>query len=253
MSRSVCHLTAAAQNGRTVLRENYCTAPFKVMRPFREGNRTKAVLMTASAGILAGDRQELRFTVEEGADLTVTGQGYTKLFRCEEEPSGQCVSASVAPGGTLRYLPRPVTPFGGSDFSCRAEVSLAAGSRLVWSEIVSAGRVGMGERFQMRRYHSRLLVRREGVPVFLDHCLLTPERVNCSSVGFFDGCSHMGMLYLCGGGDETALLEAIRALPFAGRMGASRAREGVVVRALADRGERIEALFAAVAALPGCP
>lgn len=253
MSRGVCHLTAAAQNGRTVLRENYCTAPFKVMRPFREGNRTKAVLMTASAGILSGDRQELRFTVGDGADLTVTGQGYTKLFCCENEPSGQCITASVAPGGALRYLPRPVTPFGGSDFSGRAEVSLTAGSRLVWSEIVSAGRIGMGERFRMKRYHSRLLVKREGVPVFLDHCLLTPERTDYSSAGFFDGYSHMGMLYLFGGADETALLSAIRALPFAGRMGASRAREGIVVRALADRGERIESLFAAVTALPGCP
>lgn len=245
-AHSLCRLTAQQYRGRTVLSDCYCTAPFKVMQPFYEGNQAKVILMTASAGILAGDRQELQFSVEPGADLTVLGQGYTKLFRSEYDPSGQTLSMTVQSGGTLRYLPRPIIPFAGSSFSAHGEVSLARDSRLIWSEILSCGRVAMGEQFQMQRYHSRLVVRVEGTPVFLDHCLLQPERVDYRSVGFFDGYSHMGMLYLYGE-DEVALLDAVRSLPFQGRKAASRARAGVVVRALARRGEQIEQLFQRIA------
>lgn len=243
---SLCRLTAREYRGRTVLPECYCTAPFKVMQPFQEGKRAKVILMTASAGILAGDRQEVELTVQSGADLTVLGQGYTKLFSSRDDPSRQELAVTVQPGATLRYLPCPIIPFAGSSFTSRAEVSLGADSRLVWSEILACGRAARGEQFQMYRYHSRLVVRVEGVPVFLDHCLLTPQQMDYRSVGFFDGYSHMGMLYFYGV-EEEALLEQVRAAPFAGRKAASRARAGVVVRALARRGEQIEQFFGQLA------
>lgn len=245
---SKCWLTAEVQNGRTVLSECYCTAPFKVMRPFYEQNRAKVILMTASAGILAGDQYDVRISVGTGADLTVTGQGYTKLFRSEHNPSCQKTTITVHSGAVLHYLPCPVIPFGGSQFSSQTEVLLAPDCRFVWSDILSCGRVGMGERFAMQQYHSRLVIRAAQTPVFLDHCLITPEQMDYTSVGFFDGYSHMGTLYLYGG-DERACLEAIRSLPFCGKKGASCAREGIVVRALANRGEQIEAFFGQITAI----
>lgn len=243
-----CWLTAQAQNGRTILSECYCTSPFKVMRPFYEQNRAKVILMTASAGILAGDQYDMRFSVGRGADLTVTGQGYTKLFRCKHAPSHQQTTITVHSGAVLHYLPCPIIPFGGSQFSSQTEVFLSPNCHFVWSDILSCGRVGMGERFAMRQYHSRLVVRVKQTPVFLDHCLITPEEIDYTSVGFFDGYSHMGTLYLYGG-DESAYLKAIRNLPFCGKKGASRAREGIVVRALANRGEQIETFFGQITAI----
>ena len=40
-------------------------------------------------------------------------------------------------------------------------------SRLVITELVSAGRVARGERFDFRRYRSRVVVRCGGMPVYV--------------------------------------------------------------------------------------
>ena len=54
------YLTAAYRDGRTVMEDVSFTAPFKVMHPFYEKKDVMTVmLLTASAGIMAGDRQEI--------------------------------------------------------------------------------------------------------------------------------------------------------------------------------------------------
>ncbi|MGE4354487.1 MAG: urease accessory protein UreD [Oscillospiraceae bacterium] len=246
---SKCCLSAGVRYGRTVLSDCYCSAPFKVMRPFYDGAQTKVIIMTASAGILAGDHYDLRFAIGPGADVVITGQGYTKVFRTDEDSCRQEIAFSVAEGGALRYLPHPVIPFAGSDFSGAARADLVRDCVFVYSDIVSCGRVFSGELFQMKRYRSRLQVYLDGELVFLDNCLLTPASMDYRSIGFFDTYSHMGTLYLYTPRKRQPLLERIRDLPFAGRFGATCAKEGILIRALADSGEEIDRFFHSAADL----
>lgn len=243
MIESKCYIQAELKNGRTVLKDTYYTAPFKIMRPFMQGSRSKVIVMTASAGILAGDRYDLKYEVGEGADLVITGQGYTKIFNTESSYSKQCLRAEVAKNGRMAYLPYPAIPFTGSDYRSHICASLNKESTFICSDIVACGRSMSGERFGMKRFHSRMEVYVAEELVFLDNCMLQPEKINYASMGFFDTYSHMGTLYIYIPGDTTALIEEIRALPFTGRRGTSMARKGVIVRALADSGDEIHDFF----------
>ena len=82
---SKLHLEASCKDGKTILSDVSFTAPFKVMHPFYEKkDRMSVTVLAASAGIMAGDRQELRFHVCEGAQMELTSQAYEKIHRMEE-------------------------------------------------------------------------------------------------------------------------------------------------------------------------
>lgn len=243
MMESKCYIQAELKNGRTVLKDTYYTAPFKIMRPFMEGSRSKVIVMTASAGILADDRYDLKYEVGEGADLVITGQGYTKIFNTESSYSQQCLTVEVAKNGRMAYLPYPAIPFTGSDYRSTIHASLNEESTFICSDIVACGRSMSGERFGMKCYQSRMKVYVGEELVFLDNCMLRPEKIHYASIGFFDIHSHMGTLYIYIPGDPHPLIEKIRDLPFTGRSGTSMARRGVIVRALADSGDEIHDFF----------
>lgn len=57
---SKLHITTAYKEGKTIMEDVSFTAPFKIMHPFYEKKDFMTVmLLTASAGIMAGDRQEI--------------------------------------------------------------------------------------------------------------------------------------------------------------------------------------------------
>ena len=57
---SKLHLTTAYREGKTIVEDASFTAPFKIMHPFYEKKDFMTVmLLMASAGVMAGDRQEI--------------------------------------------------------------------------------------------------------------------------------------------------------------------------------------------------
>lgn len=240
---SVCRIEAKGHNGHTVISDRFYTSPFKVMNPFSNGKKAEIVIMTASAGVLANDHYVQNYQVKENGDLKITGQGYTKVFNTRNDCCTQRINLKATGKSTLRYMQKPVIPFRGSTYYCNTTAEIDADSRLVFQDIVACGRVGYGERFQMRQYRSRLEVWKEGKLIFLDNCLLDPNRYDYTSVGFFDKYTHMGMMYIYLPSGLGELKENFRTLPFAGRFGITNAREGILVRALADQGDDIERLF----------
>lgn len=242
-------MVAQQKHSRTVLTKCYCTPPFCIMRTFPDSDRSKVILMTASAGILSGDCHQIDIRLTDQAKLTVEGQGYTKLFQSTGEPSRQSITASVDSGCELFYQPPMTTPFSGCDFRQNAEVSISSDSHLLWWDMLACGRSHRGEAFAMKHYQSRLTVKVDGLTVFADHTLLGVDWLDPRSMAFFDGYSHMGTLYLYAPSAGQEILSAIRGLAFGGRFGASQCRKGLVVRALAHSGEELEQLFRVIAEL----
>ncbi len=86
------------------------------MRPFYEKKDFMTVmLLTASAGIMAGDRQEWDLLVRENAKLEFVSQAYEKIHRMEDGWAERHVHITVEPGGCLYYTPLPTIQFEGTD------------------------------------------------------------------------------------------------------------------------------------------
>lgn len=242
-NEGICQLTAEKRNGRTVLTDSYYTAPFKIMNPFQNGHQTMVMLMTASAGMLAGDDYLHRYQIREHADLTITGQGYTKVFNTRDDFCTNHVEMEVEDYASLRYLPHPCIPFPGSDYRGKVTARLKRSSTFVYTDILASGRVARQEHFQMKQYRNELQVYLDDELVFLDLCVLHPGEVDYGTLGFWGEYTHTGMMYLYRPDSLEQLLTEIRGIAFPGRSGATLAKEGILVRALGESGEEIEHFF----------
>lgn len=227
---SELRVRAEARDGRTALPELYATMPFRVMSPFPLADERvvgpgpararargalagacEAMVMSASAGVMAGDDQRVRVEVGEGAALRVSTQSFEKIHRMEGGASARRQTAlSVAPGGYLDYCPQPQIPFAGSAYAATTEVDLAdETSTLVYEEVLSCGRAARGERFEYRSYANHVVVRVGGAPVYLDNAVYVPGEMPMEGLGLFEGFSHVANLVVVGAGvGEDALLAA---------------------------------------------
>ena len=173
-------ITAGRRGEKTVLEDCFFRAPFKIMKPFcPEGTEgMELMIMSVSAGILAGDSQEIQIEVKKGARLFLTTQSFEKVHKME--PGGRAFRKSrirVENGGFLSYQPLPVIPFAGADFSGDTQILLEGPEAgLIYSEILSCGRAARGERFLYRRYQNRILVSCGEVPLYADNTIYLPRR-----------------------------------------------------------------------------
>ncbi|MDR0838425.1 MAG: urease accessory protein UreD [Oscillospiraceae bacterium] len=221
-------------DGRTIVSDCRFTAPLKVAKPFYRKNHTEVMIMQASAGLLDGDEYDIALDVADGARAAVTGQSYAKLFRANGgDGARQRVRIDVGEGSSLGWFPSPVIPFAGSRFASQSDIYLHENSRFFLCDILACGRAGKGERFAFESYRSRTAVHVGEKLVFLDNTRLIPSERDPSAVGFFEGRTHIGLLYMYGCGDvalpESASVEAAT----------SDAAAGKCVRLLADSAQAL--------------
>lgn len=194
---SLC-ITAGEHMGRVYLKELSFTAPFKVMAPFIKPDGTLQVMpLTASAGILEGDTQEIQIETGQGTKLEVVSQSYEKIHKMITGSARRDTCLHVGKDSLLLYRPLPVIPFKQSAFDSRTQIVLEdSTSRLAYQEILSCGRAAAGERFRYRYYHSLVEARRSGCLVYRENCRFHPDRDFMEEVGFFEGYSHLANLLL---------------------------------------------------------
>lgn len=208
------YLTAAYRDGRTVMEDVSFTAPFKVMHPFYEKKDVMTVmLLTASAGIMAGDRQEINLCAKERSSLEFVSQAYEKIHQMEEGYASRRIHLTVGSHACLRYLPLPAIPFAGSDYRCTAEVELEdETSQFVFREILSCGRVAYGEEFQYRRFQSRVCISQGGRLVYRDNACYEPGQMDMGNFGMYEGFTHLASLVICNQQKPEGWVQQVRRL-----------------------------------------
>ena len=239
-----------AKNKKTkesCIKEDYFTAPLKIGEPRSDDERLHLIFMMASAGILKGDEFLYNIRCEKDAKLLITEQSYSKLFDMGEDGIAEKhMQVEVQEGASLWYRPCAVVPFKNSCFKSSADINVQKGGELLWTDIFTAGRVGMGERFVFRHYESRTRVRYDGHLVWMDGSLLEPDEFDMKNLFYYDNYTHQGTCFYCGDDEtEKRLLE----MDFNDEKydnvyaGITRAKKGVCVRVLANRSQDIEELF----------
>jgi len=234
-------VSTVCQNGKTVLSDCFFTSPFKIAKPFsRDNGYTEIMVMCASPGVLAGDRYNTRFNLADNTKTIISEQSYKKLFNTGDGFSQQNTRIQTGENAALFYMPYPVIPFAGSRFRSRTDIFLRASSKLIFGEIVTCGRDGMGERFAFSEFSSRTAVYIDNKPVFLDNSRLfgcgaakgSSAAKDCeadfSGLGFFEGYSCQGVFFLYGFDD--VFLPECEGIEAA----VSRSSAGFTVRALGD-------------------
>lgn len=189
---------AALKDGKTILEDLSFTAPYKIMTPFEKENGGIQIMpLCASAGIMAGDSQEFSYHVKEGADLEILSQSFEKIHKMDEGSASRTIEVQVDKNAALYYYPQPVIPFAQSAFDSKMTIHLEdETSKLFLLEIISCGRNAHEERFQYRRFSSKVLLYRGEKLIYRDNTRYEPDKMPLEGIGLYEGYTHMANLFL---------------------------------------------------------
>ena len=250
------------------------TAPYSLMHPFVRPDFTEYMVMSSSAGLLAGDSTEFDFRFGAGTSTKITTQSYEKVLDTAKDSARKSIHIVMADGARASVLPLPTIPFAGSTCLASTDIELAPSSALLYAEVIACGRIARGERFAMHRLSSVLNVHVDGKPVLRDALLLDPALFDHEGPAQWGTFTHCASAYIhvpirasdhveqTGGiaasadddveADRVALISEIRALQ-AGKqrvmVGATEAVDGISVRIMAMSGQHIMRTLAQIETL----
>jgi urease accessory protein len=141
-------------------------------------------LANPTGGLLQNDRHDIAVSVGDGARAHVTTQSATKVYTMPEGSAEQRVRLNVASGGYLEYLPDPLIPYRDASLIQKIEITCEPGGALLFSDVITPGRVAMGESFRFRRLSNRLTVWGQGRrPVYREGFDLDPRAGDLIGIG----------------------------------------------------------------------
>lgn len=192
----------------------------RVRCPGAPAEELEAVLINTAGGVAGGDRFGLDIAAGQGTRLVVTTAAAEKIYRTLGPDSTIDVKLDVAAGASLAWLPQETILFDRARLSRSIEVDLAPDARLFLAEAIVFGRSGMGEAVNEGALFDRWRVRRGGRLIYAESVRLDgaiESRLAQSAIA--KGGIAVATVLIVPGNDAT--VEAVRALEFAGEVGAS--------------------------------
>jgi urease accessory protein len=168
------YLRFARTGPLTVLARSFATSPLKVLSVRGGRSASWVYAATLGGGLVGGDAIHMTVEVAHEARALLTTQASTKVYR-SRRPASQIVSATIDAGALLAVVPDPIVCFASSDFSSSQRYELHRDASLVVVDWMTSGRHGTGERWAFSRYASRMVITREGRPIFNDALVLEPD------------------------------------------------------------------------------
>lgn len=128
----------------------------------------EAVLVNTAGGIAGGDKLTIDLALEERARLVVTTASAEKIYRSEGAPAALAVTATLAEGAELTWLPHETILFDRARLVRAFDIDLAPSARLLFAEAIVFGRSAMGETVREGLLADRWRVRRGGRLIFAE-------------------------------------------------------------------------------------
>ncbi|XP_066278635.1 uncharacterized protein [Branchiostoma lanceolatum] len=109
---------------------------------------------THGGGLAEGQDTAVDVTAGRGCTVVVTTPSFTRILQCDRLGCGQTLRCTAEKGALLAYLPHPAVCYSGATFQKEQEFYLDDAASLVAVDWLTAGRVALGERWELRGYRS---------------------------------------------------------------------------------------------------
>ena len=155
--------------GRSDVHRVRGAGPLRILCPRAAGNAAWLVTSSLGGGLVDGDHVMFEVSVDAGATCVVTTQASTKVYKGS---SSQRPRVRVEGDGVAIVVPDPIVPFRDASFTQTTDVVLDAGASLVLCDVLTAGRVAFGERWNATMLDATLAIERAGTKLLHDRVLL---------------------------------------------------------------------------------
>lgn len=211
---STLNIKTKNKKGKAIIDDLYFTAPFKVMNPFYlDEESMKIIILSASAGIMAGDRQVFEINVGENTNLELVSQAFEKIHKMNEGEARRETNIEVEKNASLKYNTMPTIPFKCSAYSSLMKVNLhGKSSKFILNEILSCGRSACGEKFEYSYYNSLVSVYNDGKLIYRDNTKYNPSILEMNGIGIYEGYTHLSNLLICNDYKDDEWISKVREL-----------------------------------------
>jgi len=240
----------ANEDSKTYIKSLLSKAPFLIQKAMYPDTGyphfAHIYMMSSSGGILQGDEQKIDVAMGRNSAARITTQSATKIYKMEGGYASQYINIHSQEGSYLEFVPHQIIPFKSSRFYQEVNLEVEENAVLIYSEIISAGRIASGEKFDFDLCFLRTSAHRNGLILFIDVMSLShKDKTNLESV--FGRKDVFSTVYIIGSSiqierivdeinlatENTSLLASCSNLPH---------DSGIIVRILADSVSEIVAL-----------
>ena len=197
----VLRLEQDKSNDKTSVKEQYSRVPLYTQRALyleeALSNMAYMYIISPSGGILQGDRYRMDITLRKHAFAHITTQGATRIYRMEGNYATQIVNIDVGEDCYFEYIPDQVIPYRDSRFYQEANLRVHDNATLLYSEIITPGRVASGEHFDYAICYMKAIAKdHSGGLKFTDVAMLEPKKRDMKMFGVLSNHDVVGNMYI---------------------------------------------------------
>jgi urease accessory protein len=255
-------LRVAVRGQRSVATHQYHEGALRVLRPhyLDDSGQVCFVVVNPGGAYLGADLFLLDVEVGEGADLLLTTQSATKIYRTPGSFAEQRMTLRLGEGARLELMPDQLIAYREASYRQNTHIILRPSSSLVMAEVITPGWSpdGASFRYEELRLRNEIVVETGdgGHLLALDNLLIRPPAGDVTGLGFMEGFSHLGSLVVVDARVDQALADELHALTKHNNAhtGVSLTRTvagttGLVLRSLSNSTEELNRLLGACTTL----
>ncbi|WP_310163348.1 urease accessory protein UreD [Arthrobacter sp. BE255] len=204
--------------GRSVATHQFHQGALRVLRPhyLDDSGQVCYVVVNPGGAYLGADLFVLDIDVEAGADLLLTTQSATKIYRTPGSFAEQRMSLRLREGARLELMPDQLIAYREARYRQNTHITVRPTSSLVMAEVITPGWSPDGASFRYEELRLRNEIRVEtddgGQLLALDNLLIRPPAGDVTGLGFMEGFSHLGSLVVVDARVDQALANEFHAL-----------------------------------------
>jgi urease accessory protein len=188
-------------NKKTSITKQFSQVPLQIQRAVypEESLPEMAYLyiISPSGGILQGDRYKIDVTLKNNAVSHITTQGATRIYSMNSNFASQITNITVDDNCYLEYIPDQIIPYQNSRYYQKVNLNVHDNATMVYSEILTPGRMAMNEYFDYDICYLRTYCKNQEKKFrCLENMKIEPKNQNLASSGILGKYKIVGTVYI---------------------------------------------------------
>jgi urease accessory protein len=154
-------------------------------------------IISPSGGILQGDRYKIDITLKNNALSHITTQGATRIYSMNSNSASQILNITVDENCYLEYIPDQIIPYQNSRFYQKVNLNIHDEATIIYSEVLTSGRVAMKESFDYDICYLRTYCKNQDSKFrCLENMKIEPKNQNMEIQGILGEYNIVGTVYI---------------------------------------------------------
>lgn len=197
----ILDLELQRNNGKTILTKQFSQVPLYIQRALYPEDSIPEMaylyVISPSGGILQGDRYKIDISLKNKAIAHMTTQGATRIYSMNSNYSSQILNITIDENCYLEYIPDQIIPYKSSRYYQKVNLNIHDNATLIYSEILTPGRVAMKESFEYDICYLRIHCKNQDNKIrFLENTKVEPKKQRLKSFGILGKYTTVGTVYV---------------------------------------------------------